>query len=285
MQRLLIKLLDRPGGRTILGAVATRYAQSTTRADIEIRYVEGLWVHRVGEYSCPSSPIFQYFADSFAKSLNQARDEVATAKDYWFQHYNPQDGDVIIDIGAGCGEDALAFSRAVGDAGRVIAVEAHPLTFKTLELFCRLNRLANTTPIWLALMGKSGSVSTVESDNWEGHAVEWAQMPSRGSVTASTLDALCQSEGISDIAFLKLNIEGAELEAIHGMQATIKRIKAICIACHDFRADRGDGEHFRTRAIIEKFLQENGFSLASRPHDARPYVRDHVYGFRPGAVE
>lgn len=269
----------------MLGALATRYAQSTTRADIEIRYIEGLWVHRVGEYSFPSNPVFQYFADSFTKSLSQADEEIATSKDFWFQHYKPQDGDVIIDIGAGCGEDALALSRAVGDAGRVIAIEAHPQTFKTLELFCRLNRLANTTPKWLALMGKSGTVSMVESDDWEGHAVEWAPMSSRGSVPAGTLDALCESEEISDIAFLKMNIEGAEQEAIHGMQTSIKRIKAICIACHDFRADRGDGEHFRTRAIIEQFLEENGFSLASRRHDIRPYVRDHVYGFRSDTVE
>ena len=45
----------------------------------------------------------------------------------------------MVDIGAGCGEEALALSQAVGDSGRVIAVEADPATFKRLELLCRVN--------------------------------------------------------------------------------------------------------------------------------------------------
>lgn len=280
-QRFAINLLDRRAGRTILGALATRYAKSSTGADIEIRHMEGLWVLRAGPYSFPSSPAFQYFAYSFAKGLIQADDEVASSTDYWFQQYQPRAGDVIIDVGAGGGEDALAFSRAVGPTGRVLAIEAFPATFKRLELFCRLNRLSNTTPLMLAIMSKRGSVAMMETGNWEGNTAEWSDDASRDSVPAITLDELCEEQRISHIAFLKMNIEGAEQEAIRGMTASIKRTRAICIACHDFRADRGDGEQFRTRAIIEPFLRDNGFTLLTRPSDRRPFVRDHVYGLRP----
>jgi FkbM family methyltransferase len=264
----------------LLGALATRYARSTTHADIEVRHIEGLWVLRVGDHWFPSNPDFRYFGDSFVKGLGQAVDEVASATDYWFLYYKPAVGDVIIDVGAGGGEDALAFSRAVGDTGRVFEIEAHTSTFKRLELFCRLNQLANTTPLQLAIMDSSGSVSMVETGNWEGNTAEWTSGPSRDSVPAVTLDELCRLQGISDIAFLKMNIEGAEQLAIRSMDASIKRIKSLCIACHDFRADRGDGEQFRTRTIIEQFLQDNGFALETRPHDRRPFVRDHVYGFK-----
>lgn len=280
IQRLLIDLLDRPGGRTVLGILATRFARQATGADIQILYKDGLWTHRVGRYCFPDSPSFEYFANSFAKSVHQADDYLASAKDYWFQHYQPQPGDLVIDVGAGCGEDTLAFSHAVGESGRVIAIEAHPATFRLLESFCRLNRLRNTTPLWLALMGKSGKVSMVESDYWERHSIDWENHSSEIQVPASTLDALCEREGIKDIAFLKMNIEGAERDAIQGMTASIQCVKTICIACHDFRAERGDGEHFRTRAVVEQFLNENGFTLACRRDDIRPYVRDHVYGVR-----
>ena len=42
----------------------------------------------------------------------------------------------ILDIGAGVGEDTLAFSKDVGPGGRVLSVEAHPGTFRMLEKTC-----------------------------------------------------------------------------------------------------------------------------------------------------
>jgi FkbM family methyltransferase len=280
IQRAVINLLDRPGGRTVLGGLTTRFARKITGTDIEIAYKDGLWTSRIGRYFLPDSEHFNYFTNSFAKSASQVEEYFANAKDYWFHAYRPQRGDVIVDIGAGCGEDTLAFSEAVGESGRVIAIEAHPATFRLLESFCRLNRIHNATPVWLALMGNAGSVSMVESKSWEGHSVDLQNSVSSLRVPASTLDALCERLNIKDIAFLKMNIEGAERDAIKGMTRSIAHVRTICVACHDFRADRGDGEHFRTRHVVESFLVENGFRLAYRPDDARPFVRDHIHGFR-----
>jgi hypothetical protein len=35
-------------------------------------------------------------------------------------------------------EDTITFSSAVGPPGRVIAIEAHPVTFRCLQLFCEM---------------------------------------------------------------------------------------------------------------------------------------------------
>ena len=284
IRRFVIDLLDRPGGRGVLGFMATRFARSATGTDMRIFYEQGLWANRVGGYCFPDGPRFEYFADSFAKSVDKADDYLNNARDYWFHLYRPTPGDVVIDVGAGCGEDTLAFSSAVGATGRVVAIEAYPATFRLLEAFCRQNRLDNATPLCFALMGKPGKIAMVESDYWERHSVELGDASSQIEVPAITLDALCEREGITDIAFLKINIEGAERQAIEGMGAAIRFVKTICIACHDFRADRGDGEHFRTRAVIEQFLSDHGFKVARRLDDPRPYVRDHVHGFRPSAT-
>ena len=280
IRRFALNLFDRPGLRMFLGTGATWYARRSTGADMQIFHKDGMWTHRVGQYSFPDSPRFEYFADSFAKGIHQADEYFATARDYWFHYYEPRRGDIVIDVGAGCGEDTLAFSHAVGDSGRVLAIEAHPGTFRRLEMFCRLNRLTNTTPLWLALTGKSGTVSMIESEHWERQSIDWTNARSDEQVPANTLDALCEHEQIKDIAFLKMNIEGAERDAIRGMAESIKYIKRICIACHDFRANRGDGEHFRTRATVEPFLRDHGFTLAYRQDDHRSYVRDHIYGSR-----
>jgi len=85
---------------------------------------------------------------------------------------------------------------------------------------------------------------------------------------------------LKKIAFLKMNIEGAEREALLGMGPSLRRVEQICVACHDFRADLGHGEQFRTRIFVQEFLVKHGFTLRSRPDDPRSYVRDHVFGLR-----
>ena len=207
---------------------------------------------------------------------------MSETRDFWLQYYEPKEGDTIVDVGAGHGENALAFSRAVGKSGRVIAVEAHPLSFKALRTFCRLNRLSNVTSVHLALMDKPGKVHIIESESWRENSVAVNGNSTSGiAVPAGTLDDLCLKEKIEEISFLKMNIEGAERYALPGAKTTMPRIGHICIACHDFRANQGHGEEFRTRAFVDRFLVEHGFELASRPDDPRDYIRDHVYGLRP----
>jgi hypothetical protein len=48
--------------------------------------------------------------------------------------------------------------------------------------------------------------------------------------------------------------------------------------------DLGHGEQFRTRAFVESFLVDHGFTLASRPHDPRDYFRDDIFGIAPAPL-
>jgi FkbM family methyltransferase len=276
----LVRLLDRPGGRLLLGKIATRVVSSVD--DLEIAYLNGLWTHRAGRYFFPDSPRFEYTYDDFGKWKDTAEQYLAGANDYWFQYYQPREEDVIVDVGAGRGEDTLSFSKAVGQKGRVIAIEAHPLSFAILRSFCVLNGLANVTSLHFALMDKPGTVRIAEStSSWMENAVEYGNGPSTAEVPAGTLKEVCEQQGVEDIAFLKMNIEGAERFALRGMTSVMPRIRQICVACHDFRCELGHGEQFRTRAFVESFLVGHGFTLASRRYDPRDYVRDHIFGIAP----
>jgi len=281
-KRYLIRLLDRPGGRLLLGKIATCFARRSTRDDVDVRYVGGLWTHRIGPHFFPDDPRFLYKRGHFDSWKG---DPGQYTKDFWLQHYHPQEGDVVIDVGAGRGEDTLTFSRAVGRTGRVIAIEAHPLSFKILQRFCLLNELSNVTLLPFALMDKPGTVRMVETDSWMENTVEPAQGSLGILVPATTLNHLCEQQGLKDVAFLKMNIEGAERYALLGMERVIQNIRQICVACHDFRSDAGESERFRTRAFVERFLIQQGFTIASRPNDPRSSVRDHVFGLRVRSSE
>jgi FkbM family methyltransferase len=280
-KRALTRSLDRPGARFLLGKLATRYARRATGDDMEIEYAGGMWVHRVGRTYFPDGQTFEYKHGDFGAWKGQLGQYTSDTKDFWLQHYDPQVGDVIVDVGAGRGEDTLTFSRAAGEAGRVIAVEAHPATFEILKSFCELNRLTNVTKLQVALMDKAGIVRIAESESsWMENAIDQGSGTSGIQVRASTLVEVCEQQGLKEIAFLKMNIEGAERQALFGMKPVMSRIRQICVACHDFRSELGHGEQFRTRAFVQQFLIECGFTLASRPDDPRDYVRNHIFGLR-----
>ncbi|MBU0492361.1 MAG: FkbM family methyltransferase [Chloroflexi bacterium] len=188
---------------------------------------------------------------------------------------------MVIDVGAGRGGDEIAvFSRAVGESGRVIAVEAHPVSFEFLEVFCRLNRLENTTRLQVAVMDRPGTMSMTESYAWFAATVDRNNQSPGIKVRATTLDEICEAQGIEAVAYLKMNIEGGERYALPGMEAMIQNVQTICVACHDFRANRGEGDHFRTRAFVEQWLAERGFELAWPPDHPFDFVRDYVFGLR-----
>jgi FkbM family methyltransferase len=277
-KQALIRLLDRPGGRFLLGKLATGEFQRASGEDLEIAYINGFWTRRTDSGFFPDGLRFEYKYADFAVWKNQMLQYELHTKEIWLLHYRPKSGDVVVDVGAGRGEDVVAFSKAVGETGRVIAIEAHPLSFAILKSFCRLNRLANVVPVHLALMDKPGRVRMTESESWTHNAVGPSMDASGTDVLADTLDNVCEALAVGSISFLKMNIEGAERQALLGMASVLPRVKQICVACHDFRSEMGHGEQFRTRAFVEQFLSERGFALSSRANDPRDYVRDHVFG-------
>jgi FkbM family methyltransferase len=248
--------------------------------DVEVRY-DQLWHHRVGPYVVPDGTTFDYYDSTILAWKDQVPAYLRNAQDYWFNHYQPRPADVIVDVGAGRGEDVLAFSREVHRNGRVLAIEAHPASYRILEAFCRLNKLSNTATVHAAIMDHPGTVMIDEGDIWETNSVSLTETGSGILVRATTVDQLCKEQRIARIDFLKMNIEGAERFALQGMKETIGKVRLICVCCHDFRADRGHGEQYRTRDFVWRFLTENGFEVSRRADDPRDFVRDHLWGQRP----
>jgi len=278
LRSTLVRFLDHPGGRFILAKAASASAQRITRCDVHIAYRQGKWLRRIGADVESNGPTFTYTREIFREWRAQIENYASDSRDFWLRFYEPKEGDTIIDVGAGHGEDTLTFSRAVGKSGRVVAIESHPLSFKALKSFCRLNNLSNVTPVHLALMDKPGEVRVIEADLWPQNRVTSNGEPSSSmTAPAGTLDDLCRSLGIREISFLKMNIEGAERYALLGAEKITPHIQRICVACHDFLADRGEGEHLRTRTFAERFLSEHGFETTRRA-DPRDYISDQIFG-------
>jgi FkbM family methyltransferase len=224
-----------------------------------------MWVHREGDVIFVDSRRLDYHPSIFYAWANELDRSLEEAADHWMHVYKPVAGDVVIDIGAGKGEDTIAFSRAVGPVGRVIAIEAHPDTFRCLRFFCEWNRLDNVTAIHCAITGRSGPVTIESTGDWQSNRIASSGVTARGF----TLDEIVQRENLTRIHLLKMNIEGAEAQAIQGMDRSLSITRALCISCHDFRG-------FRTKAIVQEAVERAGFRIVPRDRDPRPYVADQV---------
>lgn len=137
------------------------------------------------------------------------------AQDYWFHVYRPRPGHVVVDVGAGRGEDTYAFARAVGPGGRVWAIEAHPKTYELLVELRDAHGLGNVTPLQLACMEREGVMQIETLADWRANFVSsGAASAMSHTVQALPLDEICERHGIEHIDFLKMNIEGAERLAL-----------------------------------------------------------------------
>jgi FkbM family methyltransferase len=138
--------------------------------------------------------------------------EVLAFNTYWIAPslLAPDDVRTIIDCGANIGITSLFFAARFPRA-RIFSVEPHPENFALLE--ANVARVPRITPIRACLTGTvQGSVRfTVDQAAW-GNSISTGTCGVM--VPATTIENLCNQNGISKIDLLKLDIEGAEEQVL-----------------------------------------------------------------------
>jgi hypothetical protein len=146
-----------------------------------------------------------------------------------------------------------------------------------------MNTLGNVATFTLAVSDKptgAGNYAMQVSEAWQANAIANGNGSGSATIPGVTLGNFIEHEHIRRIDLLKMNVEGAERFAMDGMRETLRITRAVCISCYDFRADSGDGEHFRTKAFVQEAVKRAGFTVVSRDMDPRPYIADQVNAFR-----
>jgi len=230
---------------------------------------DGIWMHET------SRGYFAYHQPYVRLDLSRL-DAIARQNFLW--GYTPKPGHTIVDIGAGVGEETLTFSRALGENGRLICIEAHPRTFRCLEKMVCHNRVTNVTAIFAAATEPGCSLVTIEDD--DAYLANRVGANDGVTVPATTIDAIHRKLNLGRVHLLKMNIEGSERQAIQGMAETVKQTEVVCVSCHDFLAQSAADDRLRTKALVRDFLQGNGFNVVERfGPGLPPCVRDQLWGY------
>jgi FkbM family methyltransferase len=163
-------------------------------------------------------------------------------RDIISQFFNPKEGDVVVDVGAHFGRYALIAASKVKH-GQVFAIEAHPGNFRLLERSVKLNKLHNVTAYQCAAYSKKTRLKLYLPDEDLGYTMhhsimadylvsKYKQYNARKiedqfiEVEADALDNLLP---VPEINWLKIDVEGAELDVLKGCSKILTSSNDISI--------------------------------------------------------
>ncbi len=158
-------------------------------------------------------------------------------------------GSVVLDIGANAGFYTLLAAKLAGATGHIHAFEPLPRNLHYLQQHVRLNGLANVTVHPIAVSASSGRA--------QFHTTTHASMGRLGKagdldVETASLDDLLASLRITMPDFIKMDIEGAEGEALRGATTLLSHSPmTIVLSTH------GYVQHERCWSL----LKDAGFDL------------------------
>ncbi len=142
----------------------------------------------------------------------------------WFRDV-VRPGMTALDIGANVGAYSLLLGQWVGPAGAVYAFEPSPPVFDGLVRHIELNRLAGVVHPVRAAVGRTSATLPLVVAGTHGESrlagASDTAMPTI-DVAVTTIDEFCEQHQISP-AFIKVDVEGAELDVLRGARATIRR--------------------------------------------------------------
>lgn len=143
-----------------------------------------------------------------------------------------QPGMTFLDIGANRGWFTLMASCRVGEHGRVIALEPDPRARSRLQRTLEANgNPDNVTVIAKAAGRQAGTapfVLTVESALAHLHH-SGVDVEATVDVEVDTVDKLLLEAGVNRVDVVKIDIEGAEVEALSGMTHTLAESRPILL--------------------------------------------------------
>ena len=145
---------------------------------------------------------------------------------------NIRPGHRVLDLGANVGLFTLLFARCVGPRGIVYAFEPGPLSAVLLTANVMLNRYENVIIERAAVTDRSGDISLYvcssgESDNRIDGMVDDHSHGSRVTVRGIALDDYFVAGECVDV--VKMDIQGAEMVALRGMERLVSRSPNIQI--------------------------------------------------------
>lgn len=213
--------------------------------------------------------VYRYGID---KQLRSSLDEAAfgVACDIAFRYLEPKDGsdhlsrgkfydfkpgDVVVEVGAFIGYYAMRVAELVGESGHVIAIEAINENTDILKRNVEENQLHNVSIVPQAAWNSTGTLTLYREARQQASILRKLVKPDAElTVPCNTVDQMLDNLGIEDIDFVRIQVNGAEVEVLEGMTETLKTRPRLLVAGPYQR----DGQP--SWRIVEEFLRSHSYT-------------------------
>ncbi len=147
-------------------------------------------------------------------------------------------GKVFVDLGANEGYFTIQGARLTEPDGRVVAVEPQDRLIPVLQENVRLNDVKNVTIVHAAISSKRGAAELhlapdINTGSTSFYRATRYSVPTQIAKTITLADLLDEHD-VARVDLMKVDIEGAEYEAILGSPEVFEdhRVKAIALELH-----------------------------------------------------
>ncbi|MBT3352895.1 MAG: FkbM family methyltransferase [Nitrospinaceae bacterium] len=152
-------------------------------------------------------------------------------------------GDVIVEVGANIGAHTVGLARTVENQGQIIAIEPQPILFHNLCGNISINSLTNVQCLNLAISNVEGithipPINYSSENNFSAFFLDDAYTGQK--ISTKRLDDILR---LSRFDFLKIDVEGMEMQVLEGTERHIKEFKPILFVENIF--------HEKSQALIE----------------------------------
>jgi len=131
--------------------------------------------------------------------------------------FAPKAGDTVVDVGANIGVFSLWAASLIGSAGRIVSVEPTPVAFDYLQQ--NLGRLDIPIEMVRSACGDESGVLTLHYPPGRLSVASAEPRPDRTvsvDVPVERLSSIARDAGLDRVDFLKVDVEGLELEVLRG---------------------------------------------------------------------
>lgn len=207
------------------------------------------------------------------------------------------EGSVCIDVGSAAGLYTLALSRLAGASGTVHSVEplcfAHPacsrllrardgdnVRYHSIALGARQGQAVMKVPLRKQAFVTGRSFLAQKACGLGANA-EFDRHVSM-TVDVDTLDHLCEQNDVTRVDFIKIDVEGAELQVLQGAESVVREWQPSVLVEIEQRHTARYGE--RAEEVVS-WLEDRGYSMYvwegvwHRASGVCPHARNYL--FRP----